>query len=404
VSDTTPTQLDDPPVVQPTVVLGNEPTVYGLMGAPFGDFEFDVGKSARWLEYFSDKMFVLDVNLGDPRYWIVNWAITFPNAEHGVTRINYFANPVGFRKEQFRQADAKYHMEDSAWVVFVDASEGISFDNSSLPNDYQFNPFMSFIYREITRAENASAVSVVLPFFVFLRSAEVQNVTYDHHANFEDGTFTLLQPISVPYYLPYQGLRRLIKVSELRNPAFDWTSLDQPATPSAGVKAQIISYAYAHWNLQDVQPGQTEPAPLLEQNDDGFRMRKMISQVRPVTGLPLVWNPATDPTGVPGPWAYYITINTHQNFTPITDDPVTPPNAAAAGVMTPLYDCVIRLNMRDGVWYEGDVSGNTPMTWDAINGKWQTYYDPNLWADLGVHSGDNPQLVEQYSPVPPAPA
>jgi hypothetical protein len=143
---------------------------------------------------------------------------------------------------------------------------------------------------------------------------------------------------------------------------------------------------------------------LSEANDDGFRMRTKISAIRPIPGLPLVWNADTDPAGVPGPWAYYITINTHQSFVPITNKPVTPPNAAAAGVMTPLYDCVIRLNMRDGVWYEGDVSGNTPMTWDAINGKWQTYYDPNTWADLGVQSGDNPQMVEQYSPVPPTPA
>jgi hypothetical protein len=389
--------------VNPTVTVGNEPTVYGLMGAPFGDLEFDVGKSARWLEYFTDKMFVLDVNLGDPRYWIVNWAITFPHAEHSVTRINYFYDPVKFRKEQFAQADAKYHIADSAWVLFVDASEGISFDNASLPNDYQFNPFKSFIYREITRAEGLAATSVVLPFFVFLRSAEVQNVTYDHPANFEDGTFSLLQPISVPYYLPSQGLRRLIRADQLRNPAFDWASIDTLSAPSANVKAQIISYAYAHWNLQDVQPGQTEPPKLSEANDDGFRMRTKISAIRPIPGLPLDWY-QPDPAGVPGPWAYYITINTHQSFVPITNSPVTPPNAAAAGVMTPLYDCVIRLNMRDGVWYEGDVSGNTPMTWDALNGKWQTYYDPNTWADLGVHSGDNPQMVEQYSPVPPTPA
>lgn len=386
--------------VSPTAT--GEPLVYGLMGAPFGDQEFDVGKSARWMEYFTDKMFVLDVNLGDPRYWIVNWAITFPDSEHGVTNINFFSRPADFRKEQFRQADKTYRMNDDGWVLWVDASEGLSFDNASLPDDYDFAPFMSFIYREIARAEAASEDTVVLPFFVFLQSAEVQNVTYEHGSNVDDpelGTVTVLQPVSVPYYLSAQGLPRLMKVSVLRDPAFDWTSLDTPVSPSAGVKAQIVSYAYAHWQYFDIPPGETEVPPLDESNDEGWKMRQKISQVRPITGITFDTYPGTEPAGVPGPWAEAILVNTDPDFVPITDSPVTPTDASTAGIRTPLYDCVIRLNMRDGVWYEGGVSGNTPMTWDSVNEKWTTPYDPDTWPAKGVGAGDNPDFVEPPTPV-----
>jgi hypothetical protein len=407
-----PTQFNAPPVVQPLVTLGNEPTVYAMIGAPFGDLELDIGKSARWLEYFSDKLFALDVNMGDPRYWIINWTKTFPDSDHAVTNINYFADPVRFRKEQFARADAMYHMSDTSWIMFIDGTEGLSFDNASLPNDYASNPFMSFIYREITRAEDASQTSVVLPFFVFLRSGEVQNVTYDHPSNDPSGDIPpVLQPISVPYYLPYQGLRRLFRVDVLRQPSFDWTSLDQPATPSSGVKAQIVSYAYAHWQMLDIPPGATVVPPLSVANDDGFRMRKMISQVRPIASLPAqAWDPAADPAGVPGPWAAYILTNTNPDFAPITDSPVTPPAAAALGIKTPLYDTVLRLNLRDGVWYEGadtldgsDVSGNTPLTWDSVNEKWITPYDPDVWPstgrDGGINAPANPDFVTPPTPV-----
>ena len=60
----------------------------------------------------------------------------------------------------------------------------------------------------------------------------------------------------------------------------------------------------------------------------------------------------------------------------------------------------VDLNMRDGVWYEGDVSGNTPMTWDSENSKWTTSYNPDTWPDKGVKAGANPDYVEPPTPVP----
>jgi hypothetical protein len=63
------------------------------------------------------------------------------------------------------------------------------------------------------------------------------------------------------------------------------------------------------------------------------------------------------------------------------------------GVLTLLYDTVFRLNMRDGVWYESGVSGNTPLTWDSTNSKWVPVYDPDEWVDHGVDATLDPSLL-----------
>ena len=57
-----------------------------------------------------------------------------------------------------------------------------------------------------------------------------------------------------------------------------------------------------------------------------------------------------------------------------------------AGLMTPLYDTVFRLNLRDGVWYTEGVSGNIPLSWDAASGQWVTNFDPALWPSQGLES------------------
>jgi hypothetical protein len=69
---------------------------------------------------------------------------------------------------------------------------------------------------------------------------------------------------------------------------------------------QLVSYAYAHWNEQDIVPPATEVPPLDATNDDGWRQRQLISRVRPVPGLPYTdpWKaPNADVVGAPGPWA-----------------------------------------------------------------------------------------------------
>ena len=377
----------------PTVTSTAEPPVHCIVGAQFGDLEFDVGKSVRWMTWFVDNLFILDINLGTPRYWIVNWAQTFPYAKHEVTGINYFVLPTEFRKEQWRQYKRAFGTPaDDEWIIFVDAHEGFSVDNRSLPNDYTFAPFKSFLWREIQRAIDAGQPYAILPFYVFLRSANVTNVTYAQAITDPDGQAQPVeQSLSVPYYQPHQGQKRLWKASELKKTDFDWSQIDTPVTASAGAKAQIISYGYAHWNLQDIEPPATTVPPLSAANDDGWRMRNLLSQVRPIPGLPIgAWVASGDPAGLPGPWAPD-DVNNPDALDPVTGAPLAPPvaaNAALAGIVTPLYDCAFRLNMRDGVWYEEGMSGNIPLRWDSTNQRWTTDYDPATWADQGVESYD----------------
>lgn len=374
-----------------------EPIIHCVIGAQFGDYEFDVGKSTRWNMYFADRHFVLDVNSGDTRYFVVNWDKTFPQAKHGVTGINYFKRPVDFRKEQFAKASAAWQFGDDDWCLFVDAHEGFSVDNRSLPTDWPMEPFQSYVYREIQRAIDNLQDWACLPFFAFVRNGEPENVEYPIRDPIAggvdiDATFTALQPISVPYYVPHEGLVRLIKVSALRDPDWDWTLLDQPTTPDAGAKAQIISYGYAHWNTQDIIPPATEVEPLVEANDSGYRMRQKISQVRPIIELPFDpddWvDPSEDDPGLAGP------TGDLGNYAPVDliDRVIPIPDPEVEALLTPLYDQVVRLNLRDGVWYEGTdgmgALGNIPLSWDETEQKWVASYPPEEWHE------DNFEVVQ----------
>jgi hypothetical protein len=402
---TVPSRLRVTPQVAPMglkITLTSEPLVYGIVGAPFGDQEFDVGKSVRWLVWFTDKQFILDVNFGEPRFWIVNWSMTFPSSDHTVTGINFFRRPAEFRKEQFAQADLLYKMDPNGWTLWVDASEGLSFFNDplALPDDYNLIPFKSFVYREIQRAEDAGRVYAVLPFFVYLKDGVPQNFTYDTPANDPTGVIPpVMQAMSQPHYHTGAafGLKRLIKVSALRDLGFDWTSLDTPVSPSPGVKAQIISYAYAHWQMPNIPPGNDTVPPINEYSDEGWKMRRKISQVRPISGITFDTWPGTEPAGYVGPLATKTLLNTHPGFEVVYDNPLDPEDDLVKEVQIPLYDTAFRLNMRDGVWYEGDVSGNTPLAWDGT--KWVTPYDPNQWPDKGVDAPVNPDFVPPPTPT-----
>lgn len=379
-----------PAIAQPTVPapsVSRDATIHALVGAQYGDLEFDVGKSVRWTQWFADEVFITDINTGDPRYWIVNWTETFPLANHAVTGINFFAAPTPFRAEQFREALADPHLvwDDNDWALFVDAHEGLSCDTRSVPDDVGTNPFRAYVHREITRAETAGDDFVSIPFFAFLRHVTT-TVTYQS----KGGTVPdpnvpnpapgeVDQPVAVPYYLPYQGLKRLWRVGALKAPGFDWSQLDQPSTASVDAKVQLVSYAYAHWNVQDIVPPATTVEDLILANDDGWRMRKEISRVRPLTGLPFDdphWNPSNDVTGSPGPWAF---------SQPGSPDPVagsiTPPapTGATAGILVPLYDLTFRINLRDGIWYAGNNLGNIPLEYDNNTGEWLPKVDPIDW-------------------------
>lgn len=317
-SDTTIQTLTGPSVGMQAMapVATTEAYIHGIVGAQFGDLEFDVGKSIRWTQWFVDDIHITDVNLGEPRYWIVNWAETYPQAFNSIASINFFyskESSVRFRKEQFRLATKNLILEDNDWCLIVDAHEGMSVDSRSLPDDYLIAPFRSFIYREITRAETAGRTHVVIPFFAFLKHDDIMNIEYwttDQQQQQvplgTDPVDTAIQSVGTPYYVAEQGLARLVKVSALKNPAFDWTIIDTPqAIVDTTVKVQLVSYGYAHWNEQDIVPPATEPEPLAEANDDGYRMRNMLSKIRPIASLPYgsPYHPvADDPAGLVGPW------------------------------------------------------------------------------------------------------
>ena len=399
-----PMSAPEPPPPLVGLHTSSEPYVHTIVGAQFGDLEFDVGKCVRWITYFSDNVFILDINLGTQRYWIVNWTQTFPDAKHRVTGVNYFYDPMAFRKEQWRLFCQEFGTPgDDDWVLWIDAHEGLSCDTRSLPDDHSIAPFQSFLWREIQRAKDASQTSVVLPTYVFLRSDNIVNITYDSPVNdiVPGNAPWIVQPMSTPYYaLPNpneaEGLRRLWKASELKKPDFDWAAMDSWATVTdPGVKVQIIDYGYAHYMIPNIPPGETKVPPLTEANDDGWRMRNLMHQIRPVPGLMTSvegtswWPPEDDPLGIPGPWAAAdplcpVDVLDPADMTPMIQ-PVLP-NPATLGVLTPLYHTVFRINLRDGVWYEEGVSGNIPLRWDEDAQDWVTQYDPNQWADLGVKS------------------
>ena len=411
--DVPPALPDDDGLGIGPMALDVYPKVHGIVGAQFGDLEFDVGKSVRWLEFYVNDLFIVDINTGDQRYWVVNWTESFPNAEYTVSGRNFFydtTQAAEWRREQFEWADKQWSYTDDDWVIFVDAHEGLSFDNRSLPDDYDAAPFMSWIYREIERV--GAGDTVILPFFAYLRYSDLQNVTYGTEQTLDavtNGVPAVSQAVSVPWYLPMQGLPRLFKVSALRDPDFDWESLDQPVAPTADCKLQIVSYGYAHWQMLDIPPGQTEVPPLSAATDLGWEMRQLLSRIRPAPGVPFddPWkDPSTDPTSYPGPWCVDTMLSIAPDLpTTVEEDGHTPPAAQCEGIRVPLYDTVMRLNLRDGLWYEQGNSGNMPLTWDDVNGVWVPRYDPNQWPASGVASSqeDEPPLSRMSLSLPGSP-
>ena len=233
-SDVTVSPAQGPAPEAGQLMTSQEALIHAFVGAQYGDLEFDVGKSVHWVEWFCDDVFITDVNLGTQRYWIVNWTETFPHTHHVVTGVNYFYDTVAFRKQQFvdAQKQGAILLEPDDWVIFLDAHEGLCLDTRPpLPNDFAVEPFRSYLYREITRANAAGKDRIVLPFYVFLRHDHIVNVEYPHAAFVQEitGSTTARHSMGTPYYLPYQGLTRMMKVKVLQDPSFNWSTIDQPS-------------------------------------------------------------------------------------------------------------------------------------------------------------------------------
>ena len=330
-----------------TLTTSAEARIHAIVGAPYGDLEVDIGKSVPWTNWFSDDMFITDINLGDPRYWVVDWDKTSPQSKFVSLGLNFFQDPISWRRAQFLAADAAWGYDDEDWVLFVDGSEALSCDTRSQPDDVGTAPFRSYIHREVARAVGLGQDHVCIPFYAYVREADqpdprrfVDSQDPATVAAALQGTQysvgdvnTIMMEVATPYY--YQrnlsgngsGLVRLIKVSLLRSGIFDWSEIDTLAEPNADVKVQIISYSYAQW---------TNPAT---GENDGLKMRALISQVRPLLGLPA--NGVGDAAGTAGPYLVGV------------DGQITQVDGVgtSAPLLTPMYTSLFRNSPQDGVWY-----------------------------------------------------
>ena len=368
------------PVVQPPALTPSQiAVIHALVGAQFGDLEFDVGKSVRWTQWFTDDVFITDVNYGTQRFWIIDWTKSFPEVNFKTSGASYFADPVAFRKQQF--ADASQFARDNPnalvfdnedWVLFVDAHEALSVDNTPpFPNDYDFDLFRSYVVREIEAANAAGRSTVTLPFFVHVRHDNIQNVQYDWEPEparerAEGGPeprCAVLRPISRfgPIGQSLGAPQSVFRLVEHRPTIGADRWYEDPGRQLRLRPLERPRHPEGHTGVPDLNA----------ENDLGWRQRKLLSQVRPIPGLPHgeTWQfPDDDDQGLAGPWA----LETFEDQVTgmIVPEPRPPIAPAVAGVRTPLYDTVLRLNLRDGVWYAGDGTGNTPLDWDDATQPW----------------------------------
>ena len=202
-------------------------------------------------------------------------------------------------------------------------------------------------------------------------------------------------------YYAYAGmLPRLIKVSALRSPGFDWSLLDffvegppagHPNSESCEQYLSLISYAYARW----AEPVNVDPetgAATSALTDIGYQMRQAISNVRPISGLGTSSWATPDsaveysPTPVLEPGVgtklseegpefstdfSSSTLNFHRRAVPAAPDPWS----GGLELLTPLYKTTFRSNPREGVFYKLKQLG--PIPWDEVTG--QPAINPAVW-------------------------
>jgi hypothetical protein len=144
----------------------------------------------------------------------------------------------------------------------------------------------------------------------------------------------------------------------------------------------LITYAYARWSRDPERIDTETRLPLTEEDDQGFVLRSYISQVRPVTGLALDWedpdsgeraHPA-HPDAQPDPGISEFQKEFAPSFdrafrnfdqyipdgTPLWDD-------WNDTLSSPVYQTLLRLNLRDGVAFLSEEYG--PVPWDFLTGQ-----------------------------------
>lgn len=233
--------------------------------------------------------------------------------------------------------------------------------------------FQSWVQAEIDAAVADGKNFISLDGWALIRSSSPDTVSFDMTAS---STFTNI-PATIDvarcdeFYVPMDSMIRIGKVSSLNNSAFNWLTLDQPEETFANAypadRLSLISYAYVRWSENPTRMTQSvdseapfyvtpndedNPAlrPVSEEDDTGFAMRRLISDVRPLDGVPLVWTDP-DPIGEQPMVGDYqkLDINYVQIESLVDGSFVMGGYSAFGG--SPLYPGVIRSNLREGLWY-----------------------------------------------------
>lgn len=247
--------------------------------------------------------------------------------------------------------------------------------------------FKSWIQAEIDAAIDDGKNFISLDSWALIRSGAPTDLV-----------FTLSQPglqanaatatTCEEYYVPMGSMIRIGKVSSLNNPAFNWLSFDQPEPSFVSAypadKLSLISYAYVRWSdspvnmtqaVDDTAPNYVDPLddatpplrPVSIDYDVGYAMRRLISQVRPLLGVPIApedWGDA-DPDGEQPMIDSYKKLDLvyFQNEQYVDEEFVYNGYRPYGG--SPLYPGILRANLREGIWYTN--RGTNPVTIRVAN-------------------------------------
>jgi len=375
--------------------------LHGIVCSYLGDGEYDIGKTAAWLNGCVNTLFFYDLNYGQAaRKYAVDYSKTFPDAlfaYHPASSPGFYANAPLFRQMAFQAAKAAWNYAPDDWVIFIDASESWS-SNKAYDELVLDDPTYPDLLRILLDEARAGTDAIKLPFYVFLQ----QGVVTEEHmsadvalgnrlaeqietleaaiaaetdpvekaaleAQLADALLIQAANESVlfwsndPHYLTgARALDRMFKVSYATSlPLTAWNRLDTFAAASgaAPVAASVVSYSYARYG--------EGPPPWTEDTDGGFANRILIQDVRDV-GLPEVYvtaDPAgvAHPVGTQSPAYCYL----YKNF-----------DTGDGDLNFNKYVALWRQNPRDGVWFINYTLGPVPT--DPITGD--PAVDPDEWA------------------------
>lgn len=444
--------------------------IHGIISTYFGSDEWDAPKTIQWTKYFCHTEYLMDTDVdADSRGLNRAWGVRFPDVKSGVyTAFDYFSDPAGWRRESFAQADMAWGYEDDDWVLFVDGTESLFVDDNYPPSSMvppaqptgpdeprltldPDNPFAAYVIAEAEGAELVGEDIVYLRTWAFVANspmfvseqvvdpalaAEIEGMVPGEvrHGMTKDDleqVNTSRIPVMWAYYALAGWCPRLVRVSALRDPLFDWSVLDTYVASSpqtyVPISCSLVSYAYARW-VND--PALADPAtgmPSTEENDVGFRMRKRISGVRNIPQLPYTSWPPDDsgaalyfaflpdpalntltPTQAAGRGKEFGATEVSATDEDFSDDfqvflrrdvshpwQVSPwPVFSELELTTPIYPLKFREDVWSGTYY--DPSNVSPPPWNYFTGKpsvspeeWdQAYGTPNdLRPEIGVLKG-----------------